>query len=155
MEPEKLPDVWYSLDRPVLLEAARWEVADKPGDALPVEAVAQAVGRPVERVLGSLARLAADERIDLRTQRGGGRLQHATVLGVLPAGLREVGPWPKGEDLAAGLREVLEAQVRLLERLEPERGAKARKVLELLADIGTDFAAKLAAELVKSQLPHL
>ena len=148
----QLPDIWYTLDYPVLVEATRWEVAGRPDGTLPVEAIAQRIGEPVDRVHGSLVRLDG-EYIEIRTLRGGNKIDHATVLAVRPDGLRETGPWPRGEDLAATLREVLEAQVRLLERQEPERGQKARTALEALLGVGTDFTAKVAAELIKAYLP--
>ncbi len=150
---QRLPDIWYTLDYRVLLEAARWEVTGCAGGSLEVEDIAQRIGEPVERVLGALVRLHDGEYIEIVTLRGGSRLMHAVVKAVRPTGLREAGPWPKTDDLAATLREVLEAQVKLLERRDPERAGKARRALAALLDTGTDFTAKLAAELIKAYLP--
>jgi hypothetical protein len=151
---ERLPDIFYGLDYPVLLEAARWAVDGRQDGALQVEAIAQRTGEPMGRVLGSLLRLADGGYVEIRTERGDNQVTHAMVVAVLPDGLRETGPWPRGEDLAATLREVLEAQVRLLERQDPERGHKARRVLELLTGAGTEFTVGLAQALAKAYL-HL
>ena len=65
------------------------------------------------------------------------------------AGLQESGLWPKPTDLAAALRQVLEREAQVVERTDPERGLKMRRVLDEIGELGTSFAAKLAIELLR------
>ena len=57
-----------------------------------------------------------------------------------------VGTWPKPGDLSSALEEVLKREIQAASRTDPERGKKLQILLDTLSDLGTSFAAKLAAE---------
>jgi hypothetical protein len=147
---ERLPDIYYSLDYRVLLEVGRWELAGRPDGFLRPESVAHKLGEPPEKVqaaVGRLWRASYIDAIDASTMSEG---EDYMVRRMLQPGLEETGLWPESEDLALTLRRTLEAAAIQLDKTDPERGKKARAVLEQLGDLGTSFTAKVAAELLKA-----
>jgi len=145
---ERLPDVYFKRDYPVLLEIVRWDISGRPDSALDPRRIAQKLGRPENEVTASVGRLFHGGYIDAAdasTFEGDDyMIRRATA-----AGLRECGAWPDSDDLAMTLRRVLEAQATQLEATDPEKGRKVREILDAAGDLGTSFMAKLAAELLK------
>jgi hypothetical protein len=147
---ERLPDIYWSLDYSVLLDIGRWELDGRPNGVIQPRQIAQRLAKPEREVQAAIGRLWRRGYIDAADNSTLAEGEDYMVRRMLPAGLEETGPYPKPEDLAAALSRVLKAQADQLARTDPERGKKARQVLELLGDLGTSFSAKLAAELIKA-----
>ena len=146
---QHLPDIWFELDYPVLLEIGRWELDGRPAGALRPEDIAERLGKPPAKIQAAIGRLWRAGHVDV-VDTSGQDGESYLVERMLPAGLQETGPWPKAEDLAQTLRTVLETEARQIAQTDPARGRKVSQVLDLLGDLGTSFSAKLAAELVKA-----
>jgi hypothetical protein len=141
-------DLYFSRDFPVLAAIARWEAAGRANRYLRAETIAEEVERPVEEVIQSLGRLFHASLVDaaeLSSHDG----EDYMVKRLTRAGLEESGLWPKPANLAIALREALEREVQATARTDPGRSQKMKMILDELGDLGTTFAAKLAAELLK------
>jgi hypothetical protein len=100
----------------------------------------------VVAAVGRLYRGGLVEANDVSSHSGEGYL----VRRLTPSGLREVGAWPeKRDELADRLIQVLQAQALQLERSDPERAGKVRAILGAVRELGTEFVAKVTAELIK------
>jgi len=149
---ERAGDIYYSRDFPVLAAIAKWEEQGRTQQMDP-QRIAEELGRSVGEVIQSLGRLCHHglvDCIDVSTHGG-----DAYIVNRLTAsGLQESGLWPKPADLSSALAEVLKREIQATSRSDPERSQKLRVVLETLGDLGTSFAAKLAAELLKNLGRH-
>ncbi|HEY8842136.1 MAG TPA: hypothetical protein VIO80_16080 [Candidatus Dormibacteraeota bacterium] len=141
-------DIYFSRDFPVLAAIARWEAGGRANGHLRPETIAEEIGQPLDQVIQSIGRLFHSGLVDAAdvTTFGG---EDYMVRRLTGAGLQESGLWPKPTDLAAALRQVLEREAQVVERTDPERGLKMRRVLDEIGELGTSFAAKLAIELLK------
>jgi len=72
---------------------------------------------------------------------------YLVITAITTRGLREVGAYPNPSNLAERLQRFLEAQAAEADRTE--RGKRIRQAARALAEVGTSFAAKFAAELAK------
>jgi hypothetical protein len=145
----RLPDVYFSQDYPILLAIARAEL-DAQAQALPPqpEQLAEALGRPLVDICASVARL-RDAGFLEGTGVMRGIKDYLLITRITTEGLREVGAYPKTTDLADRLQRFLDAEAEAVERTDPERGRKIRRAAQTLTEVGTTFAAKFAAEMVK------
>lgn len=147
-----MPDVFFRRDFPVLLAIAKWDLDGREGHFLGVERLGAklptGLSLSAPELFLAVNRLVDGGYVDAARMSTFG-WQDFEIRGLQERGLREVGAWPQGEDLATGLARVLETEARTMERTEPEKGRKVRTILTAMGDLGTDFAAKLAAELLK------
>lgn len=141
-------EIYFSRDFPVLVAIARWEAGGRANGHLRPETIAEEIGQPLDQVTQSIGRLFHDGLVDAAdaTTFGG---EDYMVRRLTGAGLQESGLWPRPADLAAALRQVFEREAQVVERTDPERGQKMRRLLDEIGDLGTSFAAKLAIELLK------
>lgn len=148
-ENTKLGDVYYRRDYPVLVLIAEAEL-DPEIQQLPPppEQIAASLDRPLPDVCASLGRLRRAGYITGDPLMRGIK-DYLVITSVTTSGLREVGAYPSAADLGDRLHRFLEEEAAILERTDPERGRKIRQALTSLADLGTTFAAKFAAELAK------
>jgi hypothetical protein len=145
---ERLPEIYYSRDFPVLAAIARWEEQGRATRSLHAETIASEIGRPREQVVQSLGRLCHGgfvDCVDASTFGGDNYL----VNRLTSAGLQESGLWPKPADLSDALAEILRCEIQETARSDPERSRKLQVVLDTLTDLGASFAAKFASELLK------
>jgi hypothetical protein len=158
----QMGDIYWSRDFPVLLVIARWELDDgRPGTYMNPHLLMDRVGdlsllhKELVEAVGRLYRndLVRARRIAGHDIGGPGIHEDFMIEGLTPAGLSEVGSYPKASQLAATLTVVLQHEASELERADPEKGRKVRTIIHELGDLGTDFAAKLAAELLRSLRP--
>jgi hypothetical protein len=142
----------------VLLAIARWELDEgRPGTYVNPVLLVQGVAdlsltrKELVEAVGRLFRAGLVRAKSLSGHDIGGEGIHEDFMiqGLTPAGLSEVGAYPKSTPLAATLTLVLQHEAMELERTDPEKGRKVRTILHELGDLGTDFAAKLAGELLK------
>ncbi len=146
---QRLADVYFSQDYPVLLEIASAEL-NAAAQALPPqpEQLAESLGRPLVDICASVGRLRAAGYIQ-----GDGVMRgikdYYIITKITTRGLREVGAYPNPTDLADRLLRFLEAQAAEAEQTDPERGQKIRRAAQTLIEVGTTFAAKFAAEMAK------
>jgi len=147
-------DIYWGRDFPVLLAIARWELDEgRPGTYVNPVLLMQSVAdlsltrKEQVEVVGRLFRadLVRAKRVSGHDIGGEGIHEDFIIEGLTPAGLSEVGSYPKSSSLAAMLTVVLQHQATELERTDPAKGQKVRTILHELGDLGTDFAAKLAA----------
>jgi Iron dependent repressor, N-terminal DNA binding domain len=148
-QPERLGDLYYTRDYPVLLEVGRWVAAGRPSGILRPSAIAESLGRDGASVIESISRLrhAGYLEADHISAMGGGSY---VIRQLTDVGLRECGAWPSQASLAEVLKTVLEREAREADSSDPARGRKIRAVLDALGELGISFSAKLAAELLKS-----
>ncbi|HEY8864711.1 MAG TPA: hypothetical protein VIO37_11140 [Candidatus Dormibacteraeota bacterium] len=149
MDPsDRIDNIYFSQDFPVLAAIARWEGAGRPDQHLRPETIAEQMGRPLDEVIQSIGRLYHSGLVDAAdaTTFGG---EDYMVRRLTGAGLQESGLWPKPADLATALHQVLEREVHVTARTDPERSRKMQVILDTLSDLGAAFAAKFAADLLK------
>lgn len=148
---ERVADLFYSRDFPVLVAIAQWEIEGRPDRALEPREIVERMGTSIglQRVLESIRRLAENDYIEAKDNSTHDELDFM-VTAMTERGLRECGAWPEAKDLAAAFKASLEAQATELENSDPERGKKVRTILAAMGDLGTDFAAKFSAEFAKA-----
>ncbi len=145
------PDIYWKQDWPVLLAIAQWDLSTPGPKAYTTAQIADRLG--IERAeavasIGRLGRAGFVEIDDISTM----GTEDYWARRLTERGLRKVGAWPRQEQLAAALLEVLQKETAEMERSDPEKGRRLRAILEAAANAGTDILAKVSAELVKSQL---
>jgi hypothetical protein len=145
---ERAGDIYFSRDFPVLASIAAWEEQGRPGRALGSETIAEQLGRPVAQVIQSLGRLYHAGLVDCADVSTFGG-DNYIVNRLTAAGLQESGLWPKSADLSTALTEVLQHEIQTSARADPERSKKLQVVLDTLSDLGANFAARFASELLK------
>jgi hypothetical protein len=144
---ERLGDIYYERDFPVLAAMARWEEQGRPG-ALEPSAIAASLDRQGAQVLPSIGRLFRGgfvDCVDITTYGG----ENYIVKGLTAEGFRESGLWPKPTDLSDALTEVLKREIEATSRSDPERSRKLRIILDTATDLGATFTAKFVSELLK------
>jgi len=149
---ERLGDIYYPRDFPVLAAIARWEEQGRRGSLEPWK-IAEEIGRPREHVVQSLGRLCHAglvDCVDVSTHGGEGYI----VKRLTAAGLQESGLWPKPADLSDALAQVLKREIQATASSDPERSRKLQVVLDNLSEFGSSFLAKLAAELLQNLGRH-
>jgi hypothetical protein len=145
---QRLDDIYLSRDFPVLAEIARWEEHGRPGSLEP-RAIAASLDSPTPQVIQSIGRLFRGrfvDCVDISTYGG----ENYIITGLTAEGFRESGLWPKPADLSRALVDVLQQEIESTSRSDPERSRKLKVVLDTLSGFGSDFLAKLAAELLKN-----
>lgn len=143
---ELLNDVWESRDFPVLREVARRADVKPTGLYLPVSEVEEAAGLShddVQRAAWWLLRAGLVE-VDVR----GDSIK--AFQGVSSEGRTRVGLWPSpdtaGDRLTAALTQAME------QASTPEEKSRVRKILDLFAEGGKDFAVAVGAGVMTGQL---
>ena len=137
MNDEPIPEIYFSRDFPVLKAIARWEAADRRGDHIRPESIAQELKLPVETVVQSLGRLyhgGLVDAVDASSQDA----EFYFVRRLTAAGLRESGLWHKEPDLAEGLRVVLEREIKV-SRSDPKRRQRLQEILDAATELGVKF----------------
>ncbi|HVC78112.1 MAG TPA: hypothetical protein VND96_16500 [Candidatus Micrarchaeaceae archaeon] len=145
---QRLGDIYFSRDSPVLAEIARWEEQGRPSSLEP-RAIAASLDCPTPQVIQSIGRLFRGrfvDCVDISTHGG----ENYIITGLTAEGFRESGLWPKPADLSRALVDVLQQEIESTSRSDPERSRKLKVVLDTLSGFGSDFLAKLAAELLKN-----
>jgi len=145
---ELLPDLYYRLDYPVLLEIGRWVEAGRAEGSLRPELVAHRLGQPPAEVQAAVGRLWRGGKIDVADGSSPGEEAYM-IRRMLPAGLRETGLWRDAGDLADRLQRFLDAQAAAVEHSDPEQASKIRRWAAALVDLGVRFAAQYSAEMSK------
>ena len=142
-------DIYFSRDFPALAAIARWEAAGRVDQHLRPETIAEQLGRPLDEVMQSIGRLYHSGLVDAADASTFGGEDYI-VRRLTRAGLEESGLWPKPADLATALRQLLEHEIQATARTDPEQSRKLQLVLDTVSDLGASFAAKFAAELLKT-----
>jgi Phage integrase family len=146
---ERLPDIYYPFDYPVLLEIGRWVQAGQPDGVLQPERIAEQLGEPPAAVHAAVGRLWRDGKIDVANGSTMSAGEEYMVEGMLPPGLRETGLWRDTGDLAERLQRFVDAEATAAERTDPEQARKIRRWAAALLDLGVDFAARYSAYMSK------
>jgi len=133
---QRVPDVYFTQDYPVLVAIARWELSKTLGRSH--EAVTAAIGRLHRGGYVAVVGPLLDQK------------DYFIVKQLTPTGLREVGAWPNATDLADTFKRVLEREAAEADRTDPEKGKKLHQILDTARDLGTSFLAKVTADLIKS-----
>ena len=150
-----MSDIYWSRDFPVLLAIARWELDEgRPGTYVNPVLLMQGLSLTRKEQVEAVGRLFRAGYVRAKSITGhniAGENIHEDYMiqGLSTSGLAEVGSYPKSGPLAATLTVVLQHEAAELERGDPEKGRKVRTIIHELSDLGTDFGAKLAAELLK------
>jgi hypothetical protein len=147
--PDREHDIFFTRDFPVLAAIARWEAAGRADQHLRPETIAEQLGRPIDEVVQSIGRLYHTGLVDASDASTFGGEDYM-IRRLTRSGLEESGLWPKPSDLATALRQLLEHEVQVTARMDPERSRKLQLVLDTVSDLGATFAAKFAAELLKT-----
>ncbi|SRR6266851_4186684 len=146
---DRVQDVYFTEDYPVLLSIAQWELSEHVEPILRSERIAERLGRSHQAVTTAIGRLFRGGYVEVA-----GPLLDQTdyyiVRRLTPSGLREVGAWPTPGDLADAFKKVIEHEAMEAETTDPEKGKKLRQILETAEDLGTSFLAKVTAELIKT-----
>jgi hypothetical protein len=146
---ERLGDIYYSRDFPVLAEIGRWEAAGRPGHALSPEEIANTIKKPVEQVVQSVGRLYHGGLVDAADAStfGGDDYMIRRLTG---AGLQESGLWPRPADLAEALEDALKREIQTAAQSDPERSQKLKFVLETLKEVGPAVIGRIVEAILKT-----
>jgi len=145
---ERVGDIYFSRDFPVLAAAARWEEQGRADGFLRPETIADELRRPTLEVIQSVGRLYHAGLLDCADASTFGRDDYM-IRRLTGAGLEESGLWPKPADLSIAIVAVLREEIQATARADPERSRKLQVILDTVTDLGTGFAAKFASELLK------
>lgn len=146
---DRLADIYFSRDFPVLAEIGRWETQGRPGRALDGVAIAQRLGLDREQIIQAVGRLyhaGLIDAVDISTHGGEGYI----VKHLTGAGLQESGLWPKPAELSAALEEALKREIQSSERSDPERSQKLKIVLETIKDVGPQVIGRIVEAILKT-----
>jgi len=147
--PERVADLYFTVDFPALLAIARWELGEPTQSILRPEALAETLGRTNDEAMASIGRLFRGGYIEAYPL-GLDQTDYYLVKRLTSAGLREVGAWPNATDLADAFKKVIQREANEADKAEPEKGRKLHQLLDVAEDLGTSVVAKVAAELIKA-----
>ena len=146
---QRLGDIYFSQDFPVLADIGRWEAEGRPGRVLDPVTVAERLGQPVQRVVQSVGRLYHSGLIDAQDASTFGG--DAYIINRLTgAGLQESGLWPKPADLSDAFEEALKREIQATERSDPERSQKLTMVLDTLKEVGPQVIGRVVEAILKT-----
>jgi len=146
---DRVPDVYFSEDYPVLLAIARWDLDESPQSILRPEVLATRLGQTNDVVMASIGRLFRGGYIEAHPL-GLDQTDYYMVKRLTPVGLREVGAWPNVADLANAFKNVIEREAIEAEKTDPANGKKLRQLLGIVEELGVSYAAKVTVELAKA-----
>jgi|GEM_PF-1996352 len=146
--PDALPDLWTTIDYPVLLEAARLQSTNgRPvtsaelaeGTGLDVTVVVRAIGRLAQRYVEvrSVSSLAATDYL---------------VTGVTADGLEAAGQWPSPEVAADRILAALDAAIDDTTEGSPKQG-RLKAARDAVASIGRDLLVQVASGVITGRIP--
>jgi hypothetical protein len=146
---ERLGDIYYSRDFPVLAEIGRWEEAWRPGHALSPEEIANTIKKPLEQVIQSVGRLYHAGLVDAADAStfGGDDYMIRRLTG---PGLQESGLWPRPADLAEALEDALKREIQTAAQTNPERSQKLKVVLETVKEVGPAVIGRIVEAILKT-----
>lgn len=146
---ERLGDIYYGRDFPVLAEIGRWEAAGRPGHALSPEEIANTIKKPVVEVVQSVGRLYHAGLVDAADAStfGGDDYMIRRLTG---AGLQESGLWPRPANLAEALEDALKREIQRTAQADPERSQKLKVVLETVKEVGPAVIGRVVEAILKT-----
>jgi hypothetical protein len=145
---DRLPDIYYSRDFPVLVVIGRWEEQGRPQGFLRAETVAEELVLPLDQVIQSIGRLYHAGLVDAADASTFGGEEYM-IRRLTAHGLQESGLWrTRADDLAIALRQVLEREIET-ERANPERKRLLKSVLDVMSQLDPEAVGKIANVLLK------
>jgi DNA-binding MarR family transcriptional regulator len=148
MERERLDDIYFRLDYPVLLEVGRWELAGRPDRFLRPETIADKLGQPLAAVTAALGRLLRRGYIDAADGSDNSG-EYYMVHRMEAAGLEETGAWPTPATLRDRILAELEAAADRIAEAEPDKSRRLRQVVEFLRFSATEIISETVAKVLR------
>ncbi|MGY1845526.1 hypothetical protein [Modestobacter sp. SYSU DS0875] len=141
---DRLPDVWTTRDRPVLVEVVRR--LDEQDDSVPVEEVADATGLSPDEVSRAARNLLRADLVEVEFLFSG----DAEFTGVSAEALRIAGLWPDAGDAFDRLLWSLEERIA---EAPPEEKTKLAKVRDAIVGVGRDIGVEVIGAAVSGRIP--